>query len=1248
MKIKKISASLDLLSIFAGRIAISSLLIEKPVLEIDLDPYFKSSGPSEPLPIRAFFEWLNKVPLSQLGLKEAELKLSSHQWQGSLQLSATDLLVINRQNRLMLQFDFNDSLLNYRDSKDIPFRLQGEAILSAETLDISNLKLATLNSFMTLKGSLTNFPRIHIKPEGALEFEVFSDLALTSVTAKQFFKFPVLEGSVKTSGRFELNKQNQATAGFKFHGQKIKIDQFDLGDIQFEGKFADQRLKISDIALTNESGLIDIKNLEMDLEQKEGKTALSVAGQVITDQVDLNELLIRLGIGDIPLELFLSADLRCQGPLLPQLLLNCQGKVNSEQLEVRTGDKVKDVIVHVDEIAASGEFTITEKNISYQAQLQVKEDHGTSEGIISYRDGFNIKYATPNLHLKNIRNLAGLKLEGQSGIVGSTSGDSNAAVIQMNLSPKDFVFEDFKLGQLSGNMNYEKGTLHFSDIQGQIGNPETQTTQYVAQVDVDLRRKRVSAQGQIPQFEINQLLSVFDRRFQMPVEVSGSGTASVQVEGPFELGKLSYDLNAHVSRGSVAAETFDRVEVSLHSEAGEAVIRKAQLTKNKSEINLTGRGHPDGQIDLRILAKQFPLEDSDHISKLGSQISGLVDLDMSLIGFILTPDTKLKGRLYQLVVEELDFPDSTFALNIERQSFSGNTNLFAGQFRSDFLIPLADHLPFKLNVKAKDWNYTALFALLGAGTLLHDYQAAMTADLNLESAKGGFGASSGYGTIQNLLLQRGSLALKNPTPMTLDVKNGIGSLGNFRLTNLSAGDQTFFEVKGKDFSKDDLKLKIDGQANLRLFQIFLPFLEELSGQSTLAVNTSGPLLKPEILGSAKVQGAFVKIKGFPHPFEKIQSDIQFSQSRILVNALKGTLAGGTFEGEGSLLIEGPRDLPVNIKAHLSNVNLNVPDRIRTSGDADLVFSGNWFPFTLSGTYHVQGGLIEKEFGDEAGTNNLKQSSYLPKAVLQSAFEPILLDLNILLEKPLNIKDSLLDGSLSGHMTVRGPPTQPILGGRIATEKGSKIMFRDKVFEIQTANIQFTESDEINPDIYISATSRIADYDVNLLVLGNAKAPVPRMTSVPPLSEGDIASLIALGVTSQKLERQVENNNKNTSGENLKGVVGGVISQSPLFRKAQEATGLELRVTPSYDDNVSVQRITLSKKLSDRIRASATQVTGNRSAKEFSIQYNLTQSVSAIGRYEDRQPSENSSIIDKTSNENQSILGIDLEFKKEFK
>lgn len=1257
-RVEKVEATLDILRLIAGRLMVSSLVITEPKVEIDLDPYLKDSSNKEPLPLKQLFELTNKFPISRFGIESAHILLKSKKLKAFLQLNASDLLIRNRLDKLIIQLDLKDSVLNIEkkilsadkktENLPVPFRIQGEALMTENILDISSLKVGLFNSTINIKGNLSNLPMIHLKPEGALDYELISQLEPLSHAIQQYLSFPNLKGEIKSSGRLNLDSKS-LTSGFKFQGEQLKINQFDIGDIQFQAQIKNDELTIPLTRITNEAGLLDVKNISI---AKNTDNNWFLKSELESKMIDLNEMLSRLGLNSVPVEAFIRAKLNCQGPLWPELSVNCAGDSQIDQFEVRSGNNVKDIIVMIDQGKLQGELNIKKTAVDYKTEITMGKDEtaskGFSSGEIVYDKGFKIKFDSDRFELSNIKHLAGLKLEGEGAVHGSTTGNSASATFEMLLDTQKVFFENFYLGNVSGMLEYEKGILNFSNLNGKINN-----SSYQGQVVVDLNQQHIKSQVEIPRFEINELLSTVSRRFVMPVEVTGLGRAKVQVDGPFQLGKLSYQLSAQMSHGSVASELFDQLDINLESNSGEMHIEKLQMSKNQSVLNMNGVSHPDGQIDFKINGNNLPLEESENVSKLGSQITGLLDVETILKGFILNPDVHINGKVYDLSVEEQEFADSQFQLNINQEQIKGSVELFGNQVKSTFQLPLSEKNPFALKIQANQWSYTTLATLIGGGKLLSDYQSSLSGDLDLHAESGGLWKSTGRGTIDNLLLQRGALKLQNPQPMKLAMNHGLISLEQFILQNdESTESKSYIKILGKDFSADDLTVKLDSQLNLRLLQIFLPFLEELGGQARLNVDISQSLKKPEILGTANIENGFIKIKGFPHPFEKTAADVQFSQSKIMINSITGSLAGGSFEGDGDIAIEGPHNLPTQISAHLQNLNLNVPDKVRTSGDAELTFTGNWFPFTLAGSYNVQSGSFEKEFTEEAsGINNLKQSSYLPKMILQGAFEPILLDINILLQQPLRIKNSMMDGAVSGQLQVKGPPASPVLIGKLQAEKASKLIFRDKIFDIQSANIQFNNPQEINPELYIAANSRIVDYDINMLIQGTGKNPQVKLSSVPPLADPDIISLIALGMTTQKNAEATSKQQQDNTSTSLNGIAAGVLTQIEPVKKISQSTGVEIQVSSSYDDtkNVSRQKFTLSKKISDKVKASATQIKGTtENTQEYALQYDLTRSVSIIGRLEDRKQGDNTSSLQNQNQQNESILGIDLEYKKEFK
>ena len=282
------------------------------------------------------------------------------------------------------------------------------------------------------------------------------------------------------------------------------------------------------------------------------------------------------------------------------------------------------------------------------------------------------------------------------------------------------------------------------------------------------------------------------------------------------------------------------------------------------------------------------------------------------------------------------------------------------------------------------------------------------------------------------------------------------------------------------------------------------------------------------------------------------------------------MAGGNFEGEGEVQIEGPRNLPSKFHFDLDSVTFNIPEKIKTSGDGEIDLSGSWFPFLISGAYRVQSGLVTKEFGGDESTSSTKQSSYLPKVLLQSTSEPFNFNLQILLNSPLRINNSTLVGSTQGELLLKGTPSHPLLSGKLTLDKDSKLIFKDKTFDVSVGTAQFNDPQEINPEIYVSANSHIAEYDINLLALGKGKDPTIKLSSTPSLAENDIISLLALGVTTNNSNQGTAFVQKDQS-QNMNTQLGAAVFDQ-FTKPVQKALAVDIQVSSQYDDtkNMSTQ------------------------------------------------------------------------------
>lgn len=1241
LRIKSVRVFVDFFHLLSGRLTISAVVIDSPQMDLNIDSFLNDESPAQELPMDLIFAQTEKWPVQRILFKNINLKVVSDNLALDAEARRGDFLVTNMGKNLTAKANFPALRLDIKEVGDFQGSLDTHLFLTRQSLRILQLGIHLDESELLARGELSNISQVLMNPSGVLSLSArlnLSDLYKEVKRLRPNLKLPTLAGEVSfdLESRFEGLHNLRGRADIKTRA--LMLDSFEMGDARIQGEYKDRTITLSEMKVFHPAGEATLT-----------KSQISVGGnydfksKVSVSSLDLQKLFQTLDLGSIPVGMELQGELPCEGQIHPQFHVTCtQAKITAQDIWVKGENTEKaPYIVNVKNMGAQGQVRVTLDAVTYAANVSVGNSTGSSDGVIDFSQGFKIGFKTKKLDFNDVENLVQLKLLGSAAIEGSTAGDSHAATFDMNINARNFTFENFDLGNLISDLKYRSGHLIFKNIAGALNK-----THYLGDLDVDLVHENLKGDFSVPNAELNDIAQVFERIYRFPLSLQGVGAAKAHVEGPLNFWKLNYDLQSAFKKVAIGTETFDSLNFDVSATQGNIRTNNVVLQKGVSTLRMQGGISAEKIINLNADGKNWKLEESDFLNanKTNSSIVGNLNFAAELKDSVSNPHINIKGAVTDTLLEEQEIPNSNFILRLDRQSFGAQISLFGDKVQGEIQLPFENgQSPLLVKVKTNNWNYSSLLGLVGGASLANEYASSLTSSVDLRSESGDIFKATGKVNIANLMLKRGTLSFTNTDPIEIVSDGGVTSIKNFNLS----GPDSSLQIRGDEFTADDLNVAVKLQADLRLLQILTPFLEDLGGDVKLSTTVSGTVKKPEILGTLQNKNAYIKIKGFQHPLEKLNTDIVFSQSKVLINSIKAQIAGGTLTGDGGIMINGLRDLPASIRLRLENVTLNVPEKIRSSGNADLVLAGNWFPFTLSGTYHVASALVEKEFTEEAESiAGVKQSLYLPKVIRQGHFEPLLVDLQILMDRNIIVKNSLLDGSVNGHLQVKGAPTNPILFGKINIDKKSKLIFKDKIFEVQTGLIEFNNPNEINPNLYITALSRIDEYDITLLTQGPSKSLAIRLSSIPPLPEQDIISLIALGVTSANMDQNLQSRQQ---AEQLGVEIGGAVLAKPISKQLESTLGLNLQVTSEYDAtrNISVPKITLSRRLSDRIKVSGSRPVRDTQSYDLKLEYLINSNYTAVGSFESRGIEDNTT-LQTTQPASQSIFGLDLEFKREFK
>jgi translocation and assembly module TamB len=187
----------------------------------------------------------------------------------------------------------------------------------------------------------------------------------------------------------------------------------------------------------------------------------------------------------------------------------------------------------------------------------------------------------------------------------------------------------------------------------------------------------------------------------------------------------------------------------------------------------------------------------------------------------------------------------------------------------------------------------------------------------------------------------------------------------------------------------------------------------------------------------------------------------------------------------------------------------------------------------------------------------------PVASPNAASNHVRLDVRIQSSPQLNFQNAYAKLAGDVDLRLRGTLASPSLQGRISITEGNATIAGTR-YELQRGDITFTNPVRIQPNIDLSATARVEDYDISLGLHGTPDKLSVTYRSDPPLPEADVVALLALGRTQNAqgiyTEQQQQSAGLNPSTDVL---LGGALNATVSSRVQKLFGAGSVKVDPSY-------------------------------------------------------------------------------------
>ncbi len=313
------------------------------------------------------------------------------------------------------------------------------------------------------------------------------------------------------------------------------------------------------------------------------------------------------------------------------------------------------------------------------------------------------------------------------------------------------------------------------------------------------------------------------------------------------------------------------------------------------------------------------------------------------------------------------------------------------------------------------------------------------------------------------------------------------------------------------------KLSISGALDLRFLSSFSQTVFT-TGRAEVEATIIGSLKSPQLRGVVNLKDIGVRVVDVPLSIARGNGQIRFTANQALLeNFVAAAPGGGRITIEGGAALAGLVPDRWRLEINADQVGVEYPRDTQTVVDAHLALQGNRRIQVLSGEVEVRRASYTRDITLEEllTTGGPFGSEFLdvgPGGAGGPGGLPTSLDIRIVADNTLAVKNNLADAVGSAYLTLRGPVEEPIVSGRIQLTRGT-LEFRNGRFELTRGLITLTGRRRAEPILDIQTEADISGYHIEVGFTGALSKLETTVKSDPPLPEPDIISLVLTGSVS---------------------------------------------------------------------------------------------------------------------------------------
>jgi translocation and assembly module TamB len=1111
LQVDKLTVGLKIQSVFRRKISLSELLIEHPVLHLQVNQEGTSNIPQAPPSKSSSHTSVFDLAVRHLLLTRGEINYNDRKTpvEADLYNLGTDVRFESLATRYSGSISYDNGHLQYAQYAPLPHNFTAKFSATPALFSLESAVMKVGSSAISIRADVTNYSnptvagdydiRIHTQDLAAMSPAITpaGDVSLAGRIHYQNVSGQTLLRSVAIDGQIGSNGLSAASSSGRL----------DVRKLQGRYQLANGSLRAHDIQVDSLGGQVnanvDIQHLDTtpvsQLRASLHSISLQAAQQAIR-RPDLKRVFVAGTLNG-------TAEASWKGSvsnLIARSDLSVRAAANNKGNRGATNVPV-DGLIHVTYDGRRNIITL------HQTTLHIPSTTLTAEGQVSNHSDLKIQATASDLH-QLVALASALRpsssptpeVSGSAAVNIAVQGSMQRPHIGGQLNAQDLHVQgsDWKRADLTLQLDpsqlvISKGSL-VSAKRGTASFSGTVGLQNWAYLPSNSIKANLSVQ-QMPVTDLQRLANL-----QYPV--SGDLSANVSLSGS-QLNP-SGSGSAQIANARAYDEPLQNLAVKFHTDNGSiATILNVTMPAGSANASLTYTPKTKAytvrldapSIVLQKLhtlqAKNLPLDGT-----LAASASGEGTLDNPQLSVTLAlPKLELRQKSILGLKAEARLANHHADLTLDSQVAEasvrarGQVNL-TGDYYTEASI---DTTAVPLDVLLATYVTSVPEGFHGQSEFHASLKGPLKNRSQLEARL----------TIPTFNASYQSLQIAASGPIRVDYARSVVTLqpSEIRGTGTSLRLQGNLPLAGPTAPN----LTAQGSVDLQILRIVAPDVQS-SGTLALDIRASGTAQNPAVQGQVRLQNVAMLSAGAPVGVEKLNGTLDVANNRVQISTLTGQVGGGQVSVGGSVTYRP--NLLFDIALQGSSVRLRYPDGIRTLLNTNLAFTGTTASSTLNGRVLIDSLSFTPEFDLATFGDDFSGNAATPA---QPGFADTV-QLAIGVQSQDNLSATSSQVSLEGRVDLRvgGTAANPVITGRTDLTAG-ELFYRNVRYQLERGVITFADPNQTTPVLNVSVSTIVEQYNLTL----NLRGPFDKLTtsyvSDPPLATADIINLIARGKTTQE-------------------------------------------------------------------------------------------------------------------------------------